>query len=79
MLESLGLSENQLSGKIPAELGNLTGLIWLYLQHNQLSGEIPSELGNLTKLNDVRLSHNPLTGLHTQGLDRGYKQRLVLV
>ena len=41
------LKENQLSGEIPAELGNLTNLSLLNLDRNQLSGEIPAELGNL--------------------------------
>ena len=39
----LFLSENQLSGEIPPELGNLN-LAWLYLNENQLSGCVPSSL-----------------------------------
>ena len=35
----LGLDENELSGKIPAELGKLENLEWLALYGNQLSGE----------------------------------------
>ena len=44
-LESLDLSNNQLSGEIPPELGGLSNLVRLYLSVNQLSGEIPPELG----------------------------------
>ena len=42
----LNLSENQLAGEIPSELGNLASLQELSLWGNGLSGEIPSELGS---------------------------------
>ena len=42
----LSLSFNQLTGEIPAELGDLTNLKGLWLDRNQLTGEIPAELGN---------------------------------
>ena len=51
-----------LNGKIPAELGNLTGLSSLLLSDNQLTGEIPAELGNLTNLWSLLLDGNQLTG-----------------
>ena len=40
---SLRLSGNELSGRIPPELGSLSNLVGLYLSENQLSGEIPLE------------------------------------
>ena len=43
----LNLSDNDLSGEIPAELGSLSNLTGLGLNVNGLSGEIPAELGNL--------------------------------
>ena len=43
----LDLWNNQLSGEIPPELGNLANLTRLSLSTNQLSGEIPPELGSL--------------------------------
>ena len=46
----LSLDDNQLSGPIPSELGNLASLQELYLIGDQLSGPIPSELGNLANL-----------------------------
>ena len=59
----LDLSENELNGTIPSELGNLTYLEDLDLSHNQLSGTIPSELGNLTNLEALSLYANRLSGV----------------
>ena len=58
----LYLSYNQLTGNIPAELGNLTNLQELYLDGNQLSGSIPADLGNLIYLEFLSLESNQLTG-----------------
>ena len=43
-LEELWLNNNQLSGSIPKELGQLASLRRLWLNNNQLSGSIPEEL-----------------------------------
>ena len=59
---SLFLGDHQLSGEIPAELGNLANLETLGLDGNQLSGEIPAELGNLANLEGLGLSGNQLSG-----------------
>ena len=58
----LVLSNNQLSGTIPGELGNLTNLKNLTLGYNQLSGAIPEELGKLTNLEYLSLANNRLSG-----------------
>lgn len=58
----LSLSENNLSGSIPPELGKLTKLEWLDLADNRLQGPIPPELGNLTNLESLFLSNNRLRG-----------------
>ena len=58
----LDLSENQLTGSIPSELGSLSNLTVLYLWGNSLSGGIPPELGNLTNLELLHLAENQLTG-----------------
>ena len=58
----LDLRDNQLSGSIPSELGNLANLGVLWLDDNELSGSIPSELGNLDNLRTLSLSNNELSG-----------------
>ena len=51
-----------LTGEIPAQLGNLSGLVDLNLSENELTGEIPTELGDLSSLRYLDLDHNRLTG-----------------
>ena len=58
----LELYDNQLSGTIPGEIGNLTSLTGLFLSENQLSGTIPGEIGNLTSLTQLYLTNNQLSG-----------------
>ena len=53
---------NDLSGEIPAELGSLSNLEWLFLADNKLSGEIPAELGSLSNLTQLSLNGNDLSG-----------------
>lgn len=59
---SLDLEENNLTGRIPVELGNLSNLTTLRLAWNQLSGSVPPELGNLSNLRQLTLSYNQLSG-----------------
>ena len=58
----LRLTENNLSGSIPAALGNLSNLRSLFLYGNALGGPIPSELGNLSNLRGLVLYGNALSG-----------------
>ena len=58
----LGLSNNQLSGEIPASLGGLKALKMLNLSYNKLSGKIPASLSDLQNLESLDLSHNKLSG-----------------
>ncbi len=56
------LSDNQLDGELPPELGNLSNLVGLALSYNGLNGEIPLELGRLSSLEWLSLSDNRLNG-----------------
>ena len=58
----LSLIYNNLTGSIPAQLGNLTNLWILNLAHNQLIGSIPATLGDLTNLTSLQLADNQLSG-----------------
>jgi hypothetical protein len=46
-LQQIWLSQNQLSGSIPPDLGNLANLQDLSLSENQLRGMLPRSLMNL--------------------------------
>ena len=59
---SVWLESNQLSGSIPASLGNCTALDCLHLSFNQLSGPIPASLGNCTAMTFLDLESNQLSG-----------------
>ena len=56
------LFDNQLTGSIPAQIGNLSQLQMLTLSINQLTGSIPSEIGNLSQLTVLSLYNNQLSG-----------------
>ncbi|KAI3706299.1 hypothetical protein L6452_23937 [Arctium lappa] len=66
----LDLSNNRLSGEIPALLGNLKGLKVLNVSHNNISGHIPVSLGNLKGIESLDLSHNKISGSIPQSLGK---------
>ena len=61
-VKTLELGDNELTGVIPPELGDLSQLEWLSLYDNELTGVIPSELGDLSQLEWLDLGSNELTG-----------------
>ena len=59
---ALDLRDRNLTGRLPAELGELGHLQVLRLDGNRLTGRIPPELGNLSRLTLLSLDGNRLTG-----------------
>ncbi|WVZ15029.1 hypothetical protein V8G54_012595 [Vigna mungo] len=62
LVTNIDLSDNNLSGEIPAEITELDGLIYLNLSKNQLSGQIPRSIGNMRMLESIDISKNQLSG-----------------
>jgi len=58
----LSLSNSEINGNIPPEIGHFTNLTYLNLSNNQLTGSIPLEIGQLTNLWHLDLSYNQLIG-----------------
>ena len=56
------ITSNQLTGTIPASLGNLTGIFNLELDFNQLTGSIPASIGNLPNFSSFTVDFNQLSG-----------------
>lgn len=64
----LALPDNNLSGTLPPQLGDLAHLQRLVLNDNKLTGPIPGELGKLAELTMLNLSDNALSGAIPGGL-----------
>ena len=65
---AINLSNNNLSGSIPSEIGDLTNLTSLNLSENNLVGSIPPSFANLTNLTQFDISDNALTGCYDASL-----------
>ena len=72
----LEVDRNNLSGTIPAALGNLTQLERLDLSRNDLTGTVPPELGNLTLLERLYISWNRLRGALPESLTNLRQMRI---
>ncbi|XP_057722480.1 MDIS1-interacting receptor like kinase 2-like [Arachis stenosperma] len=59
-LTTLNLTMNNLVGKIPSEIGNLTKLQVLDLSSNNFTYQMPPKIGNLLELQVLILSNNSL-------------------
>lgn len=55
-------TDNNFSGTIPPEIGNLVELEALNLHTNNLEGTIPPEIGNLTNLKVITFNSTQITG-----------------
>ncbi|XWS36988.1 hypothetical protein CRYUN_Cryun19dG0004700 [Craigia yunnanensis] len=62
LVTSMDLSDNNLSGEIPAEIANLLGLRFLNLSNNHLTGMISKNIGNMRLLESIDLSGNQISG-----------------
>lgn len=60
-IQLVWLANNNLTGYIPSEIGELRTR-HLNLSHNKLSGTIPKEIGHISGLDSLGLSNNMLTG-----------------
>lgn len=58
---ALDLVYNNLTGSLPAEIGDLSALKVLSLSANALTGPLPGEVGQLSSLLDLDLNDNNLT------------------
>ncbi len=61
-VDEINLSNNNLVGDLPAELGDLKSLNVLNLSNNSISGTIPGSLGYAKDLNYLYLQNNQLMG-----------------
>jgi len=61
-LQELNVSNNKLTGALPAEIRHLQNLQILDASNNQMTG-VPAEIGQLENLRILNLSNNQLTGL----------------
>ncbi len=61
-LSRLDLRGNELTGGVPAWLGEMTNLRVLNLRGNEITGGVPARLGELTNLRVLSLQDNELTG-----------------
>ncbi|KAJ9555900.1 hypothetical protein OSB04_010514 [Centaurea solstitialis] len=66
----LDLSNNRISGGIPASLGNLKSLKVLNISNNMISGHIPLSFGNLKGIESLDLSHNKISGSIPKSLEK---------
>ncbi|KAG8657466.1 leucine-rich repeat receptor-like serine/threonine-protein kinase BAM3 [Manihot esculenta] len=61
-LKQLNISNNRLSGSLPASIGNYSSLQILLLNGNQFTGEIPPEIGRLKNVLTLDMSRNNFSG-----------------
>lgn len=72
----IDLSSNNLSGVLPAEIGNLQELTSFNVNSNNIGGSIPESIGNLSKLEDFSAELNKLGGTIPQSIERLKKLRV---
>ncbi|XP_039845441.1 receptor-like protein EIX2 [Panicum virgatum] len=68
LMKSIDLSDNDLTGEIPIEIGALVELKNLNLSRNFLHGHIPETVGSMRSLESLDLSWNQLSGVIPQSM-----------
>ena len=78
-LEELDITNNQFSGKIPDELGELTYIKSVNLSFNYFTGEIPSQLLQIEGLERLYLHVNKLSGTISDDICTDDKAMKILI
>nr|XP_019705444.1 receptor-like protein EIX1 [Elaeis guineensis] len=65
-LRYVNLHDNNLSGPLPSQIGEIKSLGSLNLGANSLNGSIPTSLGKLSSLSELNLTSNSLAGALTE-------------
>ncbi|XP_020218845.1 LRR receptor-like serine/threonine-protein kinase RPK2 isoform X1 [Cajanus cajan] len=76
-LKLLDASGNQITGPIPAGLGDMISLVSLNLSRNHLQGQIPISLGQLKDLKFLSLADNNLSGSIPTSLGQLYSLQVL--
>ena len=69
-LEEISLSNNQIIGSIPVEIGRLSRLRTLDISNNAINGSLPASVSNLSSLVLLNLESNNLDNQIPENLDR---------
>ncbi|KAF5740635.1 putative LRR receptor-like serine/threonine-protein kinase [Tripterygium wilfordii] len=56
------MGDNRIYGRIPASIGQLTGIALFNVSYNSMNGSIPPEIGQLKELQELGLAGNQLSG-----------------
>ncbi|MFZ6010332.1 MAG: leucine-rich repeat domain-containing protein [Bacteroidota bacterium] len=62
-ITELNLPTNNMTGKLPQAIGNLTALTRLYFHNNKINSALPAQLNNLVNLTYLDMGYNQITGL----------------
>jgi len=58
----IDLADNNVTGTIPSEIGDLTDLLFLKMGNNPLGGTLPSQIGSCTNLYAIQIFNTNLEG-----------------
>jgi Leucine-rich repeat (LRR) protein len=68
-LKQLSFDYNDVTGRLPSDLGSLSKLMIFSASNNLLSGSIPTSISQMSDLANLRLSSNHLSGAIPKGLE----------